>query len=370
MQIVSIQQRHQLSFGCLEDKIEQDNPVRFIEAFVEHIELEKLGFAARATKQEGRPGFDAKLFLKIYFYGYLNGIRSSRRLAKECCRNIELQWLCVHLQPNYHSICDFRKDNPKALINTFKLFVSFLKNEQLVSGETIAIDGTKVRAHNSKKQNYSAKKLERHLNYIETKTNEYLSALAANDEQEDAIKVSDVAHKIERLKTNKIYYEHLKEKLAESGDTQISVTDTDARALLVHGQVVEVAYNVQAGVDAKHNLVVATHAINKNDRNALSAIAKEAKANLEVETYTALVDKGYHNGGQIQQCQDANITTIVAAPEVVNSNEYGTTAAYMVTQFTYNATADTYTCPQGETLTTTGSWHKKTRERDSYQFKK
>lgn len=370
MQIISTHQRQQLEFGCLEDKIAHDNPVRFIEAFVEHIELEKLGFQARANKQEGRPGFDAKLFLKIYFYGYLNGIRSSRRLAKECSRNIELQWLCLQLQPNYHSICDFRKDNPKALSNTFKLFVSFLKNEQLISGETIAIDGTKVRAHNSKKQNYSAKKLERHLNYIETKTNEYLTALAENDEQEDAIKVSDVAQKIERLKTNKIYYEHLQEKLAESGDTQISVTDADARALLVQGQVVEVAYNVQAAVDAKHNLVVATHTINKNDRNALSAIAKEAKANLEVETYTALVDKGYHNGRQIDQCQQANITTIVAAPILVNSNEYGTTAAYMVTQFTYNESTDTYTCPQGETLTTKGTWHKKTRERDSYRFKK
>ena len=186
----------------------------------------------------------------------------------------------------------------------------------------------------------------------------------------NAVVDARASKKIERLKTNKIYYEQLQEKLAESGDTQISVTDADARALLVQGQVVEVAYNVQAAVDAKHNLVVATHTINKNDRNALSAIAKEAKANLEVETYTALVDKGYHNGRQIDQCQQANITTIVAAPTLVNSNEYGTTAAYMVTQFTYNKTTDTYTCPQGETLTTTGTWHKKTRERDSYQFKK
>lgn len=370
MQIISKHQRHQLNFGCMEDKIEQDNPVRFIDAFVEHIELEKLGFLARANKQEGRPGFDAKLFLKIYFYGYLNGIRSSRRLAKECIRNIELQWLCVQLQPNYHSICDFRKDNAKALTNTFKLFILFLKEEQLVSGETIAIDGTKVRAHNSKKQNYSAKKLERHLNYIETKTNEYLSSLAETDEQEDGIKVRDVAQKIERLKTKKIYYEHLQEKLAASGDTQISVSDADARALLVQGQVVEVAYNVQAAVDDKHKLVVATHTINKNDRNALSAIAKEAKSNLAIETYTALVDKGYHNGRQIAQCQQENITTIVAAPEVVNSNEYGTTEAYMVTKFTYNKTTDTYTCPQGELLSTTGTWHKKTRERDSYVFKK
>ncbi len=370
MQIISMYHRQQLEFGCLEDKISPDNAVRFIDAFVEHIDLEKLGFEVRATKQEGRPGFDAKLFLKIYFYGYLNGIRSSRRLAKECSRNIELQWLCVQLQPNYHSICDFRKDNAKALTNTFKLFVSFLKEEQLVSGETIAIDGTKVRAHNSKKQNFSAKKLERHLEYIENKTNEYLNALETNDLKEDAIKVSDVTKKIERLKTNKIYYEHLQEKLAASGDTQISVTDTDARALLVQGQVVEVAYNVQAAVDDKHNLVVATHTINKNDRKALSAIAKEAKRNLQVETYTALVDKGYHNGNQIAQCQQENITTIVAVPELVNSNEYGTTAAYMVTQFTYDKSTDTYICPQGEMLYTTGTWHKKTRERDSHQFKK
>ncbi|MFN8236963.1 MAG: IS1182 family transposase [Chitinophagales bacterium] len=370
MQVISSHHRHQLEVGCLEEMIERDHPVRFIDAFVEHIELERLGFQPRAIKQEGRPGFEARLFLKIYLYGYLNGIRSSRRLAKECVRNIELQWLCVRLQPNYHSICDFRKDNANALRNTFKLFVSFLKEEQLVRGETIAIDGTKVRAHNSKKQNFSAKKLERHMCYIETKTNEYLNALAENDLQEEAIKVSDVAKKIERLKTNKIYYEHLQEKLAEIGDTQISVTDGDARALLVQGQVVEVAYNVQAAVDDQHNLVVATHTINKNDRNALSAIAKEAKANLQVDTYTALVDKGYHNGGQLQQCQQANITTIVAAPELVNSNEYGTTAAYMVTQFTYDKSTDTYKCPQGETLYTKGTWHKKTRERDSYLFKK
>ena len=370
MQLISPYYRHQMEFGCLDEKIEQDNPVRFIEAFVEHIDLDQLGFHQRAIKTEGRPGFDSKLFLKIYFYGYLNGIRSSRRLAKECIRNIELQWLCLQLQPNYHSICDFRKDNAKALSNTFKLFVSFLKEEQLVSGNTIAIDGTKVRAHNSKKQNYSAKKLARHLEYIENKTNEYLAALDANDLNEEAIKVSDVSKKIERLKTHKIYYAQLQEKLAASGDTQISTTDSDARALLVQGQVVEVAYNVQAAVDDKHNLVVATHTINKNDRNALSAIAKEAKANLQTESYTALVDKGYHNGGQLQQCQEANITTIVAVPEIVNSNDHGTTAAYMVTQFTYDKPTDSYTCPQGEILHTKGTWHTKSRERYNYLYKK
>ena len=162
----------------------------------------------------------------------------------------------------------------------------------------------------------------------------------------------------------------LEEKLKESGESQISTTDSDARALLVQGQVVEISFNIQAAVDAKHNLVVATHTINKNDRSALSAIALEVKENLGIETYTALVDKGYHNGKQIEACKLANITTIVAKPEQGKSNENGTTKDYLVAKFTYDKTTDTYTCPQDETLKTTGSWHKKTTDRDSYEFKK
>lgn len=197
-----------------------------------------------------------------------------------------------------------------------------------------------------------------------------MQVLAHCDDRDDAIKVSNVLGKIEKLKERKIDYELLEKRLQESGETQISTTNSDARALLVQGQVVEISYNIQAAVDHKYNLVVATHTINRNDRNALAAIALEVQENLGIENYTALVDKGYHNGNQIQQCVDANITTIVAVPEIVNSNEKGTTKAYMVTEFIYNKDADTYTCPQGETLHTTSTWHKKTRERDSYQFKK
>jgi hypothetical protein len=162
----------------------------------------------------------------------------------------------------------------------------------------------------------------------------------------------------------------LEEKLKASGEPQISTTDSDARALLVQGQVVEISFNIQAAVDAKHNLVVATHTINRNDRNALSAIAKEAKENLKIETYTALVDKGYHNGREIEACKLANITTIVAQPDQGKSNENGTQPDYLVAKFKYEKATDTYTCPQGESLTTTGRWHKKTREKDSYEFKK
>ena len=362
--------RDQISFNSFEDRISRDNPVRFIDVFSGKLDLEKIGFSVKTLQTEGRPSFESSLFVRLYLYGYLNGLRSSRKLEKECERNIELHWLLHGMTPNYHSISDFRKDNPKALKKLFKLFVIFLKNADLISGETIAIDGTKSRAHNSKKANFSQKKIDRHMEYIDQKVEEYMSFLSSADVQDDQMKVTKVLDKIASLKERKIDYELLEKRLQESGEPQISTTDPDSRALLVQGQVVEVSYNIQAAVDDKHNLVVATHTINRNDRNALAAIAKEVQENLEIENYTALVDKGYHNGRQIQECTEANITTIVASPELVNSNEKGTTKAYMVTEFIYNKEADTYTCPQGETLTTTGTWHKKTRERDSHQFKK
>jgi transposase len=369
MQHITGISRQQLQISSLEDRISPENPVRFIEAFVEHISLQALGFTVKTIKTEGRPSFDTKVFLKIYLYGYLGGVRSSRKLEKECVRNIELQWLLCGIVPNYHSIADFRKDNPKALKQLFKLFVSFLKDADLIAGDTIAIDGTKSRAHNSKKANFNQKKIDKHLAYIEERTQEYLTQLDQNDQNDSSVKVTKIQEKIERLKNNKIRYELLEEQLKSSGEPQVSTTDGDARALLVQGQVVEVSYNIQAAVDAKHNLVVATHTINKNDRNALSAIALEAKENLAIETFTALVDKGYHNGKQIEICQQANITTIVAQPEQ-GKNKERISEDYLISKFQYNHTTDTYTCPQGETLKTTGHWHKKTADRDSYEFKR
>ena len=372
MQYIQGISRHQLHLASLEDTISQDNPVRFIDAFVNTIDLERLGFQEKVLKSEGRPSFDALVFLKIYLYGYSNGIRSSRRLEKECLRNLEMQWLTETLRPNYHSIADFRKDNPEALQQLFKLFVSFLKETDLISGKTIAIDGTKSRAHNGKKSNYNQKKIDKHKEYIETKIQDYLTALDHNDNQEKSSSISNIQQKIARLQQNKLRYELLEEQLQASGEPQISTTDQDARALLVQGQVVEVSYNIQAAVDDKYNLVVATHTINRNDKNALSTIAIEAKENLSVETFTVLVDKGYHNGRELERCKNHNITTIVAHPDQGKSKENGTQPQYLVSKFTYNKENNTYTCPQGQTLTTTGSWHKKTREgeKTSYLYQK
>jgi transposase len=374
MPIITCKNRTQIEFKSLEDFIEKDNTVRFIDAFAEKLELDKLSFVTKTIKVEGRPSFSNQLFLKIYFYGYLNGIRSSRKLAKECKRNVEMQWLCNGLTPNYHSIADFRKLNPTALRNTFKLFISFLKEADLIACKTIAIDGTKARAHNSKKNNYNQKKIDRHFAYIEEKTNQYLKEMDEADKQEHSAnvgeKVKDIATKLEKLKTQKIKYDALQKQLNQSNEPQISTTDTDARALLIQGQVVEVSYNTQAAVDDKYKLVVATHTINRNDRNALSKIATEAQENLSTKEITVLADKGYNNAKEIQTCQEQGIRTIVAQQDIVNSNNKGTTADYLVTKFIYNKEEDTYTCPKKQTLTTTGTWHTKQRENGSHQFKK
>lgn len=362
--------RQQMYFTSVEDFISVDNMVRFIDYFVEQIDLEQLGFKLQVQKSEGRPSYCSKVFMKLYLYGYINGIRSSRNLERECMRNVEVQWLLCKLVPNYHSIADFRKVNGIALRQLFKLYVLFLKDEGLITGKVLAVDGTKSRASNSKKNNYNAKKIERHLEYIEKMTAAYMEELEQNDNGEQEEKTVDIQQKIERLSGAKLKYELLSKQLAASGEPQVSTTDPDARALLVQGQVVEVAYNVQAAVDGEHKLVAGTHTINRNDRNALRDIAIEAKENIGVTEITVLADKGYHNARQLSDCSEAGITTIVAQQEIVNSNEGGTTPAYMVTKFVYDSESDTYRCPAGEVLTTKGTWHRKARDYGAYQYKK
>jgi transposase len=377
MPIINGFDRYQITFSSLEDSIAKDNEVRFIDAFVEKLDLNQLGVQSltQIEKQKaGRASFSDALFLKLYLYAYLNGLRSSRRLELEAGRNIELQWLLQGLCPNYHSIADFRKLNATALKNLFKLFVLFLKEAGLVGGKIMAVDGTKIRGNNSKKNNYNPKKIERHLAYIEEKTQQYLQQLESNDQEEDQanLSITEVQAKLEKLKTHKIKYEQIQEQLTASDEPQVSTTDPDARALLVRGVVVEVGYNVQAAVDAQHSLVIGTHTINRNDKNALFNISKEAKENLEqAAAIIVIADKGYHTGKELQACQDAGIDTIVARQELVNSNEKGTQPAYMVQHFVYHKTEDTYTCPAGQTLHTTGKLHSKKRDRDiSYSFKK
>jgi transposase len=206
--------REQMWMISLDMEISQDSVARLIDLFVGHLDLATLGFTKTRAKKEGCPIFHAGDMLKLYYYGYFKRIRSSRRLAAECCRNIELWWLLHQLKPGYHTIADFRKDNPKALKNSFKMFVSFLKGEDLLGGELVAIDGTKIRAQNNKSNNYNEGKLKKHLEYIEAKADSYIQELEQGDAAEDKqaateLNKKQIAEKLAKLKDRKTKYEGL-----------------------------------------------------------------------------------------------------------------------------------------------------------------
>jgi transposase len=386
MPFIQVQNRFQTQIICWNDFITNDNPVRFIDALVDKIELEKLGILHAPTEKQkkaktnigGAPRFDDKLFLKLYLYGYLNKIRSSRKLAQECLRNIELQWLLQQATPNYHSIADFRKKNAAALKALFKLYVQFLCNNDLIGKTTIAIDGTKIRAVNSKKNNYNQKKIDKHQALIEEKTTAYLQQLDELDKTENkkseicTLKKEHIQKGLDKLKERKLKYDTLQTQLNATTDKQISTTDADSRSILITKAIVEVAYNIQNAVDDKHNLIVHTEATNTNDGKALYKAATQTKANIQLQAQDSLIllaDKGYHTGAELQQCQNQNITTHVAYKEQPSVKHIE--KEFLSAQFTYKLHTDTYTCPAGATLTSLGTWHNKKGEaaETSYRFK-
>jgi transposase len=381
--------RNQTYFTTLEEQIAKDNPVRLIDAFVERLDLSAMGLVCTITEKQkkqkhnmgGAPKFAPHLFLKLYLYGYLHKIRSSRKLEKECERNIELRWLITELTPNYHSIADFRKVNATLLKNLFKLYVQFLIDCNLIGKQTIAIDGSKFRAVNSKKHNHNQRKIDKHQQFILDKTAKYLEELDAldtleatseNNSNELLLKKEKIAEGLLKLKERKIKYDALQQQLDATTDKQISTTDIDSRAILITKSIVEVAYNTQNAVDDKYNLIVHTEATNTNDGKALYKAAIAAKANLELtkeQGIIALADKGYHTGAELQQCQQANIITHVAYKEQPSVKHIE--ASYLSENFIYNKESDNYICPAGAELTSLGTWHNKKGEANetSYRFK-
>jgi transposase len=357
----------------LDMEISQDSVARLIDLFVAHLDLEKLGFTKTKAKKEGCPMYQASDMLKLYYYGYFNRIRSSRRLATECCRNVELWWLLHQLKPGYHTVADFRKDNPKALKNSFKMFVSFLKGEDLLGGELVAIDGTKIRAQNNKSNNYNEGKLKKHLEYIEAKAESYIQELEQCDAGEDKQEAADltkkqIAEKLKNLSQRKSKYEALQKELTESEEKQISTVDADSRSLPLKDGITDVCYNAQCTNDSKHNLVADFDIINKGDQGQLSTMAARAKDVLEVENLTALADKGFHVGRELQAAKDNNITTIVAYPQPRERKEID--PAYYIDKFVYDKQSDAYTCPAGSQLISNGKEYSKGRaDRTSYTVK-
>ena len=272
----------------MDDLIAEDNPVRVIDALVNALDLEQLNFikskpehkAVESTNIEdkgGRPCYAPAAMLKLYLYGYYNRIRSSRMLEKECTRNIEIQWLIQNLIPNYHTIADFRKDNKKALPLVFKKFTQFLLHNELIGGANTVVDGTKVRAVNSKKNNFNQEKISRHLDYIENKTEAYLNEMDAADNEENsaedlASKMQKLQSKILKMTNRKKFYDSLTAQLSGSEDGQVSTTDPESRSMPIHHNQVEVAYNIQCATDDKNCMIVHFDVTNDNDTKVLYSI--------------------------------------------------------------------------------------------------
>jgi transposase len=360
--------REQMWMISLDMEISEDSVVRLIDLFVGHLDLDKLGFTKTKANKEGCPIYQASDMLKLYYYGYFNRIRSSRKLAAECMRNIELWWLLHQLKPGYHTIADFRKNNPVALKNCFKIFVSFLKGEDLLGGETVAIDGTKIRAQNNKSNNYNEAKLKKHLEYIEARAESYIAELEQGDITEDQqaaeLNKKQIAEKLKTLAERKTKYEHLQQTLQQSG-----TADADSRSLPIKENITEVCYNVQAANDSKHSLVVDFDTINQGDQGQLSTMAGKAKDILETEHLTVLADKGYHVGKELEAAKENNITTVVAYPQPRDRSDK-INRSYYTDKFFYNKQSDSYCCPAGCELTTNGKVYIKGRkDRTSYSVK-
>lgn len=343
--------RDQLIMMDFESCVGLDSWARIVDLFVEILPLESLGFKD-VLSTEGRPPFHSNDMLKLYLYGYKNQLRSSRKLAHACKVNLEVIWLLKGLNPSARKIAYFRKDNPKAFKQAFRHFVVLLKEIKLIDGETIAIDSFKIRAQNSLKNNFNQKKIDRHINYIDAKIEAYQNQL----EQEDlADKQEEIKQKIGYQNTKKDNYKNIEKQLAKSGQTQISLTDPDARSVVLHRNIINVGYCVQAGCDSKHNLFINNDTGTVNDTHALSPMALDAKKLLGLETMNVLTDKGYTTGKHIDICTKNDIITF-SSPKAHSSQNNG---LFDMQIFKYNKDDDYYTCPANQVLKTNGTIYNK-----------
>ena len=353
MKFITGKDRNQTEFFCLEQAIAQDNEVRLIDLFVASINLADFGFDMQFI-DNGRPAYHPSELLRLFIYGYLNRIRSSRQLEKECKRNIELMWLMKGLAPDHNTIANFRKNNPKAIRKVFHATVALAKNFNLIGGKLLAGDSTKLRAQNSKKNNFNPAKIERHIAYIDEKLSEYSNILAQQDQDLSQEKKAGIQTKVTRHKHQKSKYEAYKKQLEETGEVQISTSDPDSRQLITRNNITEVAYNIQTTVDSKHNIPIDFKVTNQNDSKAMGNMVRRAKTIIGSTGFTILYDKGYHTGTEFQYADRQGIEVMVAVPEVAS---HAPDLAFDVANFNYDQTLDQYLCPAGETLTTNGRWY-------------
>jgi transposase len=344
----------------IEEYVEPDNPIRFIDAYVNTLNMEKLGFTHSTPQELGRPSCNPKDLCKLYLYGSLNHIRSSRKLERESKTNLECIWLLKGLTPDFKTIADFRKNNPLAIGALFKEFVDFLKQLSLYGAQQVSVDGTKLRAVNANDKAFTQKALAKRIKVMEKSVKHYLEELDAADEQE----ISDEQHassevnqdaktfevdKLAALLEKKEKSEELLGKMEKSGQKEVALTDPDCRQMMNHGRV-ESCYNMQAAVDSKNHLIVNYLVTNEaSDLNQLSTVAISAKEILEVEQIDCLADKGYYNYMEIKQCADNGVTPYVA---VKKSGSGGSIVLpeFTADKFRYDEVADLYVCPAGKRL--------------------
>lgn len=337
----------------LDDYVSADNPVRFLDAFVDTLDFARLGFQHATPNATGRPPYDPADLLRLYLYGYLYRLRSSRKLEQETHRNIEVIWLLRKLRPDFKTIADFRRDHPAALKGVCREFTLLCKKLELFGGELIAIDGSKFRASNNKDRNFSRDALDELLTAIDARIAAYVERLEAQDaadarDSAGSVTVPDLPTKLTALRARRTTYLELVAELAASGDTQISLTDPDSRSMRV-GTGVAVCYNVQTAVDAKHKLIVAHDVVNApTDQAQLSPMAIAAQAILASPALHAVADRGYYSGPEVLACLNAGITPTVPKPHTSANAKLG---LFTKEQFQYDAAADTYRCPADNVMT-------------------
>jgi transposase len=338
---------------ALDDYIRPDNPVRFIDAFVGSLDLSSLGFQRVFTADTGRPPYHPGDLLRLYIYGYLNRVRSSRRLEKETNRNVELMWLLRRLIPDFKTIADFRRDNHKAIQKVCRSFTLFCRDNDLFGGELIAIDGSKFKAVNSRRRNFSKRKLNSFIKKIDQQIEDYLNDLDENDDLEAQVhkpSAEEIQEKIKSLKERKGKLGKLLDELEASDETQVSFTDPDSRSMpLGQNHGTQVGYNVQVSVDDKHKLIIDHDVTNEvNDFNQLERMATRAKEILQVDELEVLADKGYYDGGQIKACLQKGITPTIPKANTSANRKKG---LFTKQDFRYDRENDCYWCPAGEIMT-------------------
>ncbi|MCJ2143893.1 IS1182 family transposase [Methylobacterium sp. E-066] len=338
---------------CLDDYITADNPVRLVEVFVDELDLTKLGFAGAVPEATGRPAYHPAILLKIYLYGYLNRVPSSRRLERESQRNIELIWLTGRLMPDFKTLADFRKDNGSAIQAACAQFVVLCRRLNLFSKAVVAVDGSKFKAVNNRDRNFTAAKVEARLAQVETSIGRYLAALDRADREPSDIaeaRTTRLKQKITGLREQMQVLQARGRQVEAAPDGQISLTDSDARSMATSGKGTGmVGYNVQAAVDAEHHLIVAHDVTNiGNDRAQLAPMGLLAQAATGCDTLTVLADRGYLNGEQVLACKGTGVLPCV--PKTLTSG-HAKRGLFTGQDFVYDAEQDHYTCPAGQHLT-------------------